>query len=168
MSEVDKNKYPALKNEENVEFLQEDFVYLKEDGEVVMSANVLEEFMKIDLEDDYLPFWDIPSGISRKLEIINFVKNGPNHESSKQALNRQKEQLKTRKEFGGFPPWEDALSTEEERKKRINQLLEQIELLVDRTTDEKGKLIFMSQLKEAVSKEKYPIKFLENIMNIDD
>ena len=63
MGVVDKNKYSALKNEENVKFLQEDFVYLKEDGEVVMSANVLEEFMKIDLEDDFLPFWDIPFDI---------------------------------------------------------------------------------------------------------
>lgn len=164
MSKIDKKKYPALKNEENIEFLQEDFLYLKGDGEVVMSENVLEEFMKIDLEDDYLPFWDIPSGISRKLEIINFVKNGPNHESSKEVLNRQKEELKTRKEFGGVTPWEDFLSTEKEGQKRVNQLLEQIESIVSFTLSNEERQIFMSQLKEQVSKEKYPIKFLENII----
>tara|TARA_B100000989_G_scaffold295826_1_gene277667 strand:+ start:68 stop:571 length:504 start_codon:yes stop_codon:yes gene_type:complete len=164
---IDKNKYPALKNEENVEFLYEEFVYLKEDGEVVMSANVLEEFMKIDLEDDYLPFWDIPSGISRKSEIDNFVKNGPNHDSSKKILNRQKEELELRKKFGGSPPLEDALLSKEGRKNMVNQLLEEIESVVNITFDnEEEKHIFMSRLKEQVSKEKYPIKFLRDIMSI--
>lgn len=168
MSKIDKSKYPALKNEENIEFLQEDFIYLLENGEVVMSANVLEEFMKIDLKDGFLPLWDIPSCINHKIEIDDFVKNGPNHKSSKKLLNTQKEVLKTRKIFGGFPPWEDLFLTKEGKKNRVNELLEQITNIVNITMEEEEKQIFMSRLKEQVSKEKHPIKFLESIMSMND
>jgi len=164
MNKIEK-KYPALKNEENVEFLADNFIYLKKNGEIVIAETILDEFMKLD-EKDYLPFWDIPSLVSRKAEIIDLVKNGPFHQTYKDCIETQKRDLERRKFYGGFPPWEDLLLSKEGKKNRVDELLGRITHLVSITEAEEEAQTIISELKELVSKEKHPIKFLEGILSM--
>ena len=121
--------------------------------------------MKLD-EKDYLPFWDIPSLVSKKAEIIDLVKNGPFHQTYKDCIETQKRDLERRKFYGGFPPWEDLLLSKEGKKNRVDELLGRITHIVSITLAEEEKQTYISELKELVSKEKHPIKFLEGILSM--